>query len=71
MNQRNEPHHEKEHVKISNTAKFQSCRPNTCGMADIEKHENQAWADWDYHTFVSYFQVYIQMSAIPRLIYAN
>ena len=29
INQRNEPHHEKEHVKISNTAKFQSCWPNT------------------------------------------
>ena len=36
-NERNEPHHEKEHVKISNTAKFQSCRPNTRGMADIWK----------------------------------
>ena len=34
-NQRNEPHHEKERVKISNTAKFQSCRPNTREMVDI------------------------------------
>ena len=33
--QRNEPHHEKEHVKISDTAKFQSCWPNTRGMVDI------------------------------------
>ena len=37
MNQRNESHHEKEQVKISNAAKFQSCRPNTHGMADIWK----------------------------------
>ena len=35
INQRNEPHHEKEHVKISNAAKFQSCRPNTREMVDI------------------------------------
>ena len=35
INQRSEPHHKKEHVKISNTAKFQSCRPNTRGMVDI------------------------------------
>ena len=37
INQRNEPHHEKERVKISNTAKFQSCRPNTRGMASLRK----------------------------------
>ena len=35
INQRNE--HEKERVKISNTAKFQGCRPNTCRMVDIRK----------------------------------
>ena len=35
MNQINEPHHEKEHVKISNIAKFQSCRPNTRELVDI------------------------------------
>ena len=35
INQRNEPHHEKEPVKISNAAKFQSCWPNTRGMVDI------------------------------------
>ena len=35
INQRNEPHHEKEHVKISNAAKFQSCRPNTREMVGI------------------------------------
>ena len=29
INQMSEPHHKKEHVKISNAAKFQSCRPNT------------------------------------------
>ena len=29
INPKNEPRHEKEHVKISNTAKFQSCRPHT------------------------------------------
>ena len=37
INQKNEPHHEKEHVKISNAAKFQSCRPNTREMVDIWK----------------------------------
>ena len=31
INQRNEV----EHVKISKTAKFQSCRPNTREMVDI------------------------------------
>ena len=38
-------------VKISNTAKFQSCRSNTCGMVDIKKNKknirysllNPAW----------------------------
>ena len=38
INQRNEPHHEKEHVKISTTATFQSCRPNTREMVDIYIH---------------------------------
>ena len=33
--QRNEPHHEKERVKISNETEFESCRPNTHGMVDI------------------------------------
>ena len=37
INQRHEPPHEKEHVKISDTAKFQSCRPNTREMEDICK----------------------------------
>ena len=37
INQRNEPNHEKEHVKISNAAKFQSCWPNTREMVDIWK----------------------------------
>ena len=32
-----EPHHEKEHVKMSDTAKFLRCWPNTRGMADIWK----------------------------------
>ena len=32
----NEPaHHKKERVKISNAAKFQSCRPKTREMLDI------------------------------------
>ena len=35
INQRYEPHHEKEHVKTSDAAKFQSCRPNTREMWDI------------------------------------
>ena len=35
INQRNDPHHEKEHVKISNAAKFHHCRPNTREMVDI------------------------------------
>ena len=35
INQRNETHREKEHVKISNAAKYQSCWPNTRGMVDI------------------------------------
>ena len=35
VKQTNEPHREKEHVDISDTAKFQSCRPNAGGMADI------------------------------------
>ena len=35
MNQTSDPHHEKEHVKSSNTARFQSCRPKTSEMADI------------------------------------
>ena len=30
-----QPHHEKAHVKISKTAKCQSCRLKTCEMADI------------------------------------
>ena len=37
VKQTNEPHREKEHVNISDTAKFQSCRPNAGGMADIWK----------------------------------
>ena len=37
ISQRNEPHHKKEHVKISDAAKFQGCRPNTRGMVDIWK----------------------------------
>ena len=28
INLRNKPHHKKEHVNISDAAKFQSCRPN-------------------------------------------
>ena len=30
-------HHEKEHVKTSNAAKFKSCRPTTRKMLDISK----------------------------------
>ena len=45
-----EPHHKKEHVKISNAAKFQSCRPNTSEMTDICKPKNRrqcmAWWKW-------------------------
>ena len=35
VKQTNEPHHEKEHVDISDTAKFQSSGPNAGEMADI------------------------------------
>ena len=35
VKQTNEPGCEKEHVDISDTAKFLSCRPNTGEMADI------------------------------------
>ena len=35
INQRNEPHHKREHVKISNAAKFQSCWPKSHRMTDI------------------------------------
>ena len=28
-------HYEEEHVKISNTTKFQSCKPNTSEVTDI------------------------------------
>ena len=41
FNQRNEPHHEQEHVKISNTAKFQSCRQDTREMVDIKKKKKR------------------------------
>ena len=41
MDQRNEPNHEEEQVKISNVAKFQSCNPNTRGMTDIWNPENK------------------------------
>ena len=43
------------HVKISNTAKLQSCRPNTRGMVDIWKVRHEST---DYHTFVSYFRFF-------------
>ena len=33
--QTSEPHGEEEHVKLRPTATFQSCRTNTCEMADI------------------------------------
>ena len=36
----NEPHHEKEHVDISDTAKFQSSGPNAGEMADIFEETN-------------------------------
>ena len=42
INQRNEPHHEKEHVKISTTAKFQSFWPNTQGMRDKIMYESRS-----------------------------
>ena len=35
VKQTNEPIHEKEHVDISDTAKFQSSGPNAGEMADI------------------------------------
>ena len=35
VKQTNEPIHEKEHVNISDTAKFQSSGPNAGEMADI------------------------------------
>ena len=35
VKQTNEFHREKEHVDISDTAKFQSCGPNAGEMADI------------------------------------
>ena len=31
----NEPHREKDHVKLVHTGKFQSCRTNTCEMTGI------------------------------------
>ena len=34
-------HHGKKYVEIFETAKFQSCRPNTRGMADIWKNNNK------------------------------
>ena len=40
INQANEP--QKEHVKISDTAKFQGCWPNTHNMADIGKTKIRA-----------------------------
>ena len=40
INQTNEPR--KEHVKISDTAKFQGCWPNTHNMADIGKTKIRA-----------------------------
>ena len=33
--QTNEPYHKKEHVKISDTAKFQSCQLKTREMAEL------------------------------------
>ena len=59
--QRNEPHYEKEHVKISNAAKFQSCKPNTRKMVNM-------YSMLDCHTciFVSYFLGF-QMPTIPRV----
>ena len=41
VKQTNEPHCEKEHVDISDTAKFQSSGPNAGEMADI-------WKNWKY-----------------------
>ena len=37
--QNNEPHHEKERVKIRAT--FQSCRPKTLEMSDLKKPKNK------------------------------
>ena len=34
-------HHGKKYVEIFETAKFQSCRPNTRGMADIWKNKKK------------------------------
>ena len=56
LNQRNEPHHEKEHVKISNVAKFQSCRPNTYEMLDI-------WKPRKYETNICSRSVYPCLTA--------
>ena len=69
INQRSEPHHEKEHVKISNAAKFQSCRPNTCRMVDPKIRDKCMAVSLpmhDCHTFVYYFWVF-QTSAIPHV----
>ena len=34
-------HREKEHVKVSKTAKFQSCWPNTCKWQTFHKTKNK------------------------------
>ena len=57
ISQTNEPHHEIEHVKISNTAKFQSCRPNMCGMTDIWSQCMVSSTARPPVIHVSYFQV--------------
>ena len=54
----------REHVKISNAAKFQSCWPNTREMVDICENKRQMYGSQtslpmpDCHTFVSYFWVF-------------
>ena len=69
INQRNEPHHKKEHVKISSAAKFRAVGQKA---ADDRHLKNRRIRDKCmvvgppkpvYHTFVFYFQVF-QVSAI-------
>ena len=57
ISQTNEPHHEIEHVKISNTARFQSCRPNMCRMTDIWSQCMVSSTARPPVIHVSYFQV--------------
>ena len=62
INQRNEPYHEKEHVKISKTAKFQSCRPDTRRM--VKKNENKRQM-YDSQAWVNILNGFSNPSTVP------